>query len=406
MDFGTLDLSQLGQALIGANTGLDGAVAIGNKASLTGLGALKGNVVLSNGGQVLATASVPGALKIDGDITGDGTIQPLMTLEANGVIGQNVTIGFSPSIGAQVGDLILDVPGGEQGTIMGFAAGNTVDIKGTAFTDAVFTQGASGAEGTLTLSGGGSAPLSLAVLGDYAADAFTASPVTVSGAGIPLAPGALTAGAVAAAGSIDTIVTVVPCFAAGTCIATPFGEVKVEDLQVGQVVRCLMRGAAPIVRISQTRIDLRRHPTPHLFWPVRVGRGAIADGVPCRDLYLSPDHALYQNGVLIPVRHLINGTTIARVPVATVTYYHIELAQHDVLWAEGAEVESYLETVDRRLEFGRRSPLNMSALSWETLGCAKLIVTGRELAAVRQQLNHRASVWRDAAVQTSFRCVA
>jgi hypothetical protein len=400
--FGTLDLTQFGQVLIGADAGTNGAVAIGNKASLTGLGSLKGNVILSSGGQVLATAPAPGALKIDGAITGDGTIQPLMTLEANGAIGSGVTIGFSPSIGAQVGDFVLDVPGGEQGTIVGFSAGNTIDIKGTAFTDAVFTQGTSGAAGTLTLSGGGSAPLSLAVLGDYAADAFKASPVTASGAGIQSAQ---FVSGFAGAGSIDTFVTVVPCFAAGTGIATASGHSKVEDLRVGQEVRCLLRGTAPIVWIGRRRLDLHRHPTPDQFWPVRVRRGAIRDGVPFRDLYLSPDHAVYVDDVLIPVRHLINGRTIARMRVAAVTYYHIELAQHDVLYAEGLEVESYLDTVDLPLRVGPRSSPGVLAQAWEALGCARLVVTGPEVEAARKQLDQRAkTVWlRD---RTSFRYAA
>jgi hypothetical protein len=254
----------------------------------------------------------------------------------------------------------------------------------------VFTQGTSGAAGTLTLSGVGSAPLSLAVLGDYAADAFTATPVTVSSAGLQSAQ---SVSSLAGAGSIDTFVTVVPCFAAGTHIETAVGQAKVEDLHVGQEVRCLSRGAAPIVWIGRRRLDLRRHPTPDRFWPVRVRRDAFADGVPCRDLFLSPDHAVYVNGVLIPVRHLINGATINQVQVDGVTYYHIELARHDVLWAEALEVESFLNAADagnmpmasRFIAASHRRP----EWDWEAQGCARLVVTGRELDAVRERLERQ-----------------
>ena len=76
-----------------------------------------------------------------------------MTLEVNGGIDSGVDIDFSPSVGAQVGDLMLDVPAANLGTIVGFGVGNTIDVEGSLYTDAVFTQGTSGAAGTLTLSG-------------------------------------------------------------------------------------------------------------------------------------------------------------------------------------------------------------------------------------------------------------
>ncbi len=62
---------------------------------------------------------------------------------------------------------------------------------------------------------------------------------------------------------------------------------------------------------------------------------------------LSPDHAVFVDDVLVPVRHLINGSTIVQEPVAEVTYYHVELATHDVILAEGLPCESYLDTGNR-----------------------------------------------------------
>jgi len=64
------------------------------------------------------------------------------------------------------------------------------------------------------------------------------------------------------------------------------------------------------------------------------------------DLRLSPDHALYIGEVLIPVKHLINGSTIVQVPCDEVTYYHVELPKHSVLLAEGLAAESYLDGGD------------------------------------------------------------
>ena len=115
LEFGTLDVSRGGELLVGATSGADGAVTVdGTSSPLVGLGTLNGNVVLGNQGTVEATQAIPGSLFIDGNIHGTGTIQPLMTLEVNGGIDAGVDIAFSPSVGAQVGDLVLDVPAGDR----------------------------------------------------------------------------------------------------------------------------------------------------------------------------------------------------------------------------------------------------------------------------------------------------
>jgi len=82
--------------------------------------------------------------------------------------------------------------------------------------------------------------------------------------------------------------------------------------------------------------------------PVRIQRGAFADGMPHSDLLVSPDHALFVDGKLIAARQLINGTTISQEKGWTsVEYFHIELDAHAVLLAEGLPAESYLDTGNR-----------------------------------------------------------
>ncbi len=80
---------------------------------------------------------------------------------------------------------------------------------------------------------------------------------------------------------------------------------------------------------------------------MRVKAGAFEDARPRRDLWLSPDHAVFVDDVLIPIKRLINGTSIAQVPVEEVTYYHVALGRHDVILAEGLPTESYLDRGDR-----------------------------------------------------------
>ena len=131
LGFGTIDVTGGGEVNVGAVAGSIGAVSIAGT-SMTALGTVKGDVVVGVQGTVQATGSAPGALMIDGNVHGTGTIEPLMTLEVNGGIDSGVDIEFSPSIGAQVGDLILDVPAANLGTIVGFGAGNTIDVAGLA----------------------------------------------------------------------------------------------------------------------------------------------------------------------------------------------------------------------------------------------------------------------------------
>ena len=96
---------------------------------------------------------------------------------------------------------------------------------------------------------------------------------------------------------------------------------------------------------------------------------------------------MYVEEVLIPVQCLVNGSTIAQVPVDRVTYHHIELAEHDVLLAEGLPAESFLDMRDGSNYANRPGPVRLypdySARMWEAFGCAPLIVTGPELAAAR-----------------------
>ena len=72
--------------------------------------------------------------------------------------------------------------------------------------------------------------------------------------------------------------------------------------------------------------------------------GAFSEGAPRRDLLLSPDHAVYIDDVLIPIRYLVNGVSIVQQTVDAVTYWHVELPEHDVLLAEGLPAESFLDT--------------------------------------------------------------
>ena len=192
----------------------------------------------------------------------------------------------------------------------------------------------------------------------------------------------------------------VSCFRAGTRVATENGPVPVEALVEGDRVLTRDGGAAPVRWMGHRHIDIRRHPRPEAVWPIRVRAGAFEPGIPERDLWLSPDHAVFADGVLIPIRHLVNGTNIVRHPVAEVDYYHVELPEHDVLFAEGLPVESYLET-GSRASFDNGGPVvrlhpDFNGRAWDGLGCAPLVLSGPTLDGVRRRVNARAVAHRPA----------
>jgi hypothetical protein len=183
----------------------------------------------------------------------------------------------------------------------------------------------------------------------------------------------------------------ISCYAAGTRIATQRGELPVEALRAGARVRVLLgRSDGTVLWVGHRRVDCRRHPKPQDVWPVRVAAGAFGANQPRRDLWLSPDHAVCFGGVLIPIRYLINDATIVQEPMDAVTYWHVELPEHDVLLAEGMPAESYLDTGNRGAFANGDGPTMLHpdfALGvWEAKACAKLVRAGAELVAIRNVL--------------------
>lgn len=170
------------------------------------------------------------------------------------------------------------------------------------------------------------------------------------------------------------------CFAAGTRIATPRGEVPVERLRPGLRVRT-PDGEAVVRWVGRQRLC----PTGPRVWPVRIAAHAFAPGRPRRHLLLSPDHGVFAGGGLIPARDLLNGATVTRRPMERVEYWHVELAEHGLLLAEGLAVESFRDAGNRRLLAGRGRPVGARR------GCAPLLLTRAGQAPVRAALLARAA---------------
>jgi Hint domain len=134
------------------------------------------------------------------------------------------------------------------------------------------------------------------------------------------------------------------CFLKGTKISTAAGNRLVQDLQIGNEIQTLA-GRKTIKWIGCNKFTKEESRAWHdNVMPIRVARFAIDDRTPHRDLYLSPLHCIFFNDNLIPVIYLINEASIAQgtpSDISAIEYYHIDLGTHEVIYAEGALVESY-----------------------------------------------------------------
>ncbi len=148
------------------------------------------------------------------------------------------------------------------------------------------------------------------------------------------------------------IENVVYCFANGTEIATTKGTVKVEDLNVGDLVQTVDQGLQPLRWIGvRTMKKANFDESPHLR-PIRICQGALGHGLPLKDLVVSPQHRMLvrsaiakrmfdQAEVLAAAKHLIEipGIEVAE-DIDDVVYYHLAFDQHQLVWANGAMSES------------------------------------------------------------------
>ena len=165
--------------------------------------------------------------------------------------------------------------------------------------------------------------------------------------------------------------------------------------------------------IGRRTLDCRRHISPERVKPIRIAPHAFGENRPQRALLLSPDHSVFVEDVLIPIKHLLNGKTVTQIDVATVTYYHMELPRHDVVLAEGLPAETYLET-GARFAFengGGAMQLHPDfapdearvGMVWRNFSYAPLIGTDGQLDRVRARLALQALMLGHQAIGTSQR---
>jgi autotransporter-associated beta strand protein len=300
------------------------AATVGNAISLQGaahIGATAGSTLnlgglLSGFGNIIA--DTPGLLALEGanNYTGGTTLGTGAAVYA----GNASALGVSDVLLTGNDRLIVGNASDLIETIDGFTVGDTIELAG-------FTVS------SLSFSGG--------VLS--AADSLgTTIDLNLSGV---FAPGGFSFHNTSAGAEI------VVCYLRGTRIATPEGEVEIEHLRRGDMVMT-RKGARRIKWIGEQRYARRFLKDNRDMLPVCITAGALAEGVPARDLFVSPGHAMLLDGVLVLARDLVNGVTITQFwAPEEVHYFNIELNSHGCVLAEGAWAETYADCPGLRAKF-------------------------------------------------------
>jgi Hint domain len=138
------------------------------------------------------------------------------------------------------------------------------------------------------------------------------------------------------------------CFFRGTRLHIDEREVRIEELTIGDNLKVHRGGYLPVKWIGRRQYKY----VAGSVWskellPIRIARHALDGETPHSDLYVSPKHRIFVDGVLIPASHLINDVSIVQTlpeGVEDIEYYHVEFDTHEVIYAEGAAVESMLVT--------------------------------------------------------------
>ena len=311
-----------------------------------------------------------GQIDIAAAISGSGTIM----IDGGGGLTVESAVSSTQTILFNTPGCVLtvDQPASMQALMVGFGQGDQIILNGVSATAISYTSGDLKLQTT-------TGTLDLGITGPYSLSNF----------GVSTGPNVT---------AIDVFKRVLPC--RWQPVATDRGSVLVEHLRVGDTVVTGDGQRQAIQWIGHRDTDCRRHPNPASVWPVRIAAHAFGHGLPRRAVLLSPDHAVFVDDVLVPIKRLVNGTTIVQRKVARVTYYHVELSRHDVLLAEGLPVESYLETGGRAaFENGGEvmqlhpnfapDPVRV-ALIWDSEGYAPLVVAPRQLAPIKERLRRQA----------------
>ena len=175
----------------------------------------------------------------------------------------------------------------------------------------------------------------------------------------------------------------IACYAAGTLIRTPNGDIPIEALRPGDPVTTLADPAhptRPLRWLGWRRLRPPSLPDPDAAFPILIRAHAFAPNRPARDLRVSPEHAILVGAALVPARLLVNNATIQHDRTrGHVTYYHLELDVHELVLAHNLPAETWLDTGNRAMFANAPTTAlhpDLTAERWREHGCRPLVLAG------------------------------
>ena len=187
------------------------------------------------------------------------------------------------------------------------------------------------------------------------------------------------------------------CFLKGTKIRTAAGERRIEDLAIGDLLPTVFGGLRPIQWIGRTVIRKSNSSKPWIkeALPVRIARSALGPNAPHADLIVTALHSVLIDGVLVPAEALINGATITRYEPEgdEMEFFHVKLESHDVIFAEGAPVETLLHVDESFVNFAEY--LRQYGAPADEARCAPYVHVQGGRAELKSRFRSALSPWID-----------
>jgi autotransporter passenger strand-loop-strand repeat protein len=360
-------------------------VSSGGTELLTSGAVTAGEIITPNGSLSAVTYPTGSSGTASGTVVSNGGVQMVVdglavgaTILSGGIQSLTSSGLASSTTVSSGGTEIISAGGRAIGTTL--AVGAMIDLPNVEYISGATAAAASG--GVLTVMEYGVTTYTQTLAGTYTGDMVSAT--QDSGIGTLLTILAASPGPVNVGGT--------PCYCRGTLILTDQGERPVETLAIGDRLVTQSGALRPIRWIGRRSYAGRFANGNATVLPVCFKAGSLAAGQPRRDLFVSPLHAMAIDGVLIPAALLVNGITILQADtIDQVDYIHLELDTHDVIWAEGAASETFIDDGSRGMfhnaqDYAARYP---DADRQSPQYCAPRLESGAMLEAIKLRLAPR-----------------